>query len=342
MIAIHNSQSGFHPRWVDYCQTHNIPHKIVDGLANDIIDQLRGCDAFMWHYSHDVATDLRIAPVVLHAAEQMGLVTFPDYQTRVTFDNKVAQKYLLEALGLPLARSWVFNDLTSALEWIETTTFPKVFKLAGGAGSGNVQLVRSAGDARKLCRKMFSKGITTRPTSIANITRDFRKARKSSKLMAKLGRAPRTLLRIWRAKRSLPRHIDYAYFQEFIPDADHDTRIVVLGDDKAIALQRFPVEGDFRCSGSGDFTYDITKVDPECVRVSFEAQKLLKTQTVALDFVRTPEGKQVLVETSYGFSTGPYDACEGYWDSNLVHHSEREWLPEHVIVDVIRERTRDH
>jgi glutathione synthase/RimK-type ligase-like ATP-grasp enzyme len=341
MIAIHNSQSGFHPRWVDYCQTHNIPHKVVDGLANDIIDQLRGCDAFMWHYSHEVASDLRIAPVVLHAAEQMGLITFPDYPTRVTFNDKVAQKYLLEAMNLPLIQSWVFNDQTSAMEWIETATFPKVFKLAGGAGSENVRLVRSASEARKLCRKMFSSGITTRPTSVANIARDLRKARNTSKLMTKLGRAHKTLLRIWRAKRSLPRHINYVYFQEFIPNADHDTRIVVLGSDRAIGLQRFPVEGDFRCSGSGTIGYDIDKIDPECVRMAFDIQRALKTQAVALDFVRTPEGKQVVVETSYGFSTGPYDFCQGYWDKDIVHHSQRDWHPEQAILDVVCETIRN-
>jgi len=52
----------------------------------------------------------------------------------------------------------LFFDKSDALEWINTTTFPKVFKLRGGAGSQNVQLVKSRNQAIKLTNKAFSKG----------------------------------------------------------------------------------------------------------------------------------------------------------------------------------------
>jgi hypothetical protein len=41
------------------------------------------------------------------------------------FDDKIAQKYLLEAVEAPLAPSYVFFHKEDALGWISQATFPK-------------------------------------------------------------------------------------------------------------------------------------------------------------------------------------------------------------------------
>jgi glutathione synthase/RimK-type ligase-like ATP-grasp enzyme len=83
---------------------------------------------------------------------------FPDFRTAWHFDDKVAQKYLFEAIGAPLVPSYVFFDKQEALRWAELTTFPKVFKLRGGAGSQNVSLVKTKQECIKLIHKAFGKG----------------------------------------------------------------------------------------------------------------------------------------------------------------------------------------
>lgn len=45
---------------------------------------------------------------------------------------------------------YVFYTLREALEWIDKSSFPKVFKLRGGAGAANVRLVKSRSEARRL------------------------------------------------------------------------------------------------------------------------------------------------------------------------------------------------
>ena len=60
MIAIQNSQSGFHPRWISYCRENHIPYKLVNCYDNDIIQQLDGCTALMWHIHHLNNTDMQI------------------------------------------------------------------------------------------------------------------------------------------------------------------------------------------------------------------------------------------------------------------------------------------
>lgn len=107
-IAIHYSEKGFHPRWVNYCEKNNIPYKRVDCYANDLIHQLQDCHALLWHHSHMNPKDVLIAKEILFALQHTGFRVFPNFYTNWHYDDKAAQKYLLEALGAPLVPSYVF------------------------------------------------------------------------------------------------------------------------------------------------------------------------------------------------------------------------------------------
>ncbi len=74
------------------------------------------------------------------------------------FDNKLAQKYLLEAIDAPIVKSYAFFTEQEALEWIDRTTFPKVFKLKSGAGAYNVSLIKSRDEARNMLRGHLERG----------------------------------------------------------------------------------------------------------------------------------------------------------------------------------------
>lgn len=98
MIAIHKSLNGFHPRWVRYCDENNIPYKIVNCYDNSIIEELQGCEALLWHFHHNSVADLHVARKILFALEHTGLKVFPNFYTAWHFDDKLAQKFLLESL----------------------------------------------------------------------------------------------------------------------------------------------------------------------------------------------------------------------------------------------------
>ena len=142
-IAIHKSDVGYHPRWIAYCKKRNIPYKIVNCYSDDIIKQLENCDALLWHHSHSKPSDILFAKQLLFSIQQSGKVVFPDFNTGWHFDDKVAQKYLLETVGAPLVPTYVFYSKEDAIDWVEQHEFPKVFKLRGGAGSANVKLVKT-------------------------------------------------------------------------------------------------------------------------------------------------------------------------------------------------------
>ena len=153
-IAIHKS-GGFSDRWIEYCEKNHIDYKIVNAYDTDIIQQMADCDAFMWHHFHNSYKDALFAKQLLFSLQQAGKRVFPDFNTGWHFDDKVGQKYLLEAIGAPLVPSYVFYTKKEALDWIDKTTFPKVFKLRGGAGASNVKLAHTKKEARHLVKKVF-------------------------------------------------------------------------------------------------------------------------------------------------------------------------------------------
>lgn len=98
-LAIHHRKGSFSDRWIDYCDSNHIEYKVVNAFDTDIMEQLIGYDALMWHHHHGKYEDVLAAKPILFALEQAGVQVFPDFSTGWHFDDKVGQKYLLEAIG---------------------------------------------------------------------------------------------------------------------------------------------------------------------------------------------------------------------------------------------------
>ena len=116
-IAIHHRKGGFSDRWIDYCENHGIDYKIVNAYDSDIIEQLKDCKALLWNHHQSNFKDKLTARRILFSLEHAGKKVFPNFNTGWYFDDKVAQKYLLEAIGAPLVPSYVFYDKQDAKKW---------------------------------------------------------------------------------------------------------------------------------------------------------------------------------------------------------------------------------
>jgi glutathione synthase/RimK-type ligase-like ATP-grasp enzyme len=339
-VAIHQAKNSYSIRWVEYCKASHINYKIVDCYADDIIEQLNGCDALLWHHNHGNPKDILFAKQLLFSLEQAGIVVFPDFKTAWHFDDKVGQKYLLEACKVEAVRSYVFYTKEAAVKWINSTTFPKVFKLRGGAGSANVQLVKDKEAALRLTHQAFSNGFSQyQPyTNLKERIRKYRKGKATIKDVAK-GVARFAVPPL--SSKVAGKEIGYVYFQEFIPGNDADIRVVVIGN-KAFAIKRMVRENDFRASGSGHILYAKELFDEKVIEASFKINEKLQSQCLALDFVFA-NGKPLVVEISYGFSMEGYDACPGYWDDHLTwhegHFNPQQWMMDNVIKMVQQQRT---
>ena len=320
-IAIINKTKSFSDDWVNYCQEHHIAYKLINPYKNGIIKEVNDCDIVTFPIFQNDYRDMIFAKSLMYSLQAAGKKVFPDFNTVWHFDDKIAQKYLLEAVSAPFVPTYVFYTEKEAMEWAKSTTYPKVFKLKGGAGASNVKLARSHKQAKKLIEQAFGKGFEQYRWK-EQLKEEYRKF--------KAGKAGlRDLLRpiYLNFFKKYPtdfahyhgKECGYAYFQEFIPNNKCDIRICVVGD-KAFGLKRLTRENDFRASGSGNIIYRKEEIDERCVKIAFETNRKLKMQSIAYDFVFDPDNNPLIVEISYGYAGPAYKKCEGYWTEDMQWH----------------------
>lgn len=315
-IAIHHVSGSFSDRWIAYCEEKGIDYKIVNAYDSNIVEQVSDCTAFMWHHHHANYKDVLFAKQLLYSLQIAGKKVFPDFNTTWFFDDKVGQKYLLESIGAPMVSSYVFYDKESALRWLEGTSFPKVFKLRGGAGAYNVRLVRSKREGKVLVRKAFGRGFLAFDGRV-QLREACRKYRDGKGAFINVLKGVARLFCPTLYTRMHGREKGYVYFQDFIPGNDFDVRLIVIKD-KAYGMRRMCRKNDFRASGSCDFVYAM--IDEKTLRTAFDVAEKLSLQSVAFDFIYDSEKNPLIVEMSYGYGTKGSGKCHGYWTKDLQWH----------------------
>ncbi|MFK4002529.1 RimK family alpha-L-glutamate ligase [Qipengyuania sp. NPDC077563] len=335
MLAIHTKTGPFAAGWVAYCLEKGIPFKEVDCFSPNIVEEVSDCKALLWHWSHNDFAATIFARQLIASVQAMGLVVFPSIETCWHFDDKVGQKYLLEAVHAPFIPTSVFYDPSTALDWLKTAKMPLVWKLRGGAGSRNVHLVKTKRRARKIIQKSFQSGWHTSRLFTLSEKLRLARAKPSVKNIAGIMRGIGRVIVPHQAYRYQLPEKGYVYFQDYIPDNYYDIRIIVIGQ-RAFGIKRMVRDGDFRASGSGKIIYDKNQIPKQCIELAFETASQISSQSCAFDFVQIG-GTWKIVELSYGFSLQGYLLCPGYWRSDL------SWVPgkfrpeEFIIRDLLEE-----
>ena len=227
----------------------------------------------------------------------------------------------------------MFYEKEEAYKWIESTTFPKVFKLRGGAGSTNVKLVRSKSQAKKLARRAFGSGFPAYD-KWNDLNEQYLRFKRGKLTFKSLAKSIRRLFVSTRFAKTVGVHKGYLYFQDFIPNNSYDIRVIVIGD-RAFAIKRMVRPNDFRASGSGNIKYDKSEIDTRCVELAFKVTNQMNASCVAYDFVFDKNNSPLIVEINYGFALEAYFECPGFWDKNLIWHegqfNQVEWIVENLV-----------
>lgn len=332
-IAIHHRQNSYSEHWIDYCQQHNIQYKIVNAYSNDILEQIAGCDIFMWHHHFHQYKDYLIAKQLIYTIQRTGIITYPNFDTCWHYDDKVAQKYLLESINAPTIPTYIFYSKQEALDWIKQATFPKVFKLRNGASSENVRLAKSKSQSKRFIRQAFSSGFV-QYNRIYDIKEQWSKYRSGNGSFPELLRSIKRLFVSTEFSKLHPKEIGYVYFQDFLPNNDFDIRVFVIGK-RAVAKKRMNRENDFRASGSKKPIYAKGQIDKKCIEIAFETSKRLQLQSAAFDFLYDNDRNPVITEISYCGGDISNNYC-GYWTDNIQWHDSAninicDWIIEDVI-----------
>ena len=315
------------------CAHNGIPFDLLEVSQSDFWETVRGLDLFIlrwsqWDSDRQLAHD--ILPVI---EENLGVSCFPDQNTCWHYDDKIRQYLLLKPLGFPMVESHIFWEKKAARRWVEDAEFPAVFKLRGGAGSQNVILINDRRQARKLVKRIFGRGIYPEKFHHSGSIRfqHFSLYRELHHIAGNFYRRFHGLdvSPLWQI------HKNYLLFQEFIPNNKFDTRVTVIGD-RAFIFRRLTRTDDFRASGSGMIDYDLEKVDLRCVEIALKISRELKFQSMAYDFLFTPENEPVFCEISYTFQPRAIYDCPGYFDRSLQLNEGHFW-PEYLhLVDALK------
>lgn len=302
-----------------------IPYRLIDCTGNNAINKIEKVDALIWHWTQDSHIEKRIATSVIKSAELMGKVVYPNINTCWMYDDKVAEKYLLESVNAPLVESYIFFNEADALKWIKSQKLPIVYKLPQGAGSTNVRLIESMKDARRICKMHFS--LTGRPEVYMKLYYTDKRKYLSEILDLK----NKNILKYAAVNRG------YIYFQKYLSGNKYDIRVTIVGN-RAIIFKRKNRENDFRASGSGMIDYNVSKEDLKAIPIAQEIVRKIKSQTMAFDFIYDrQEQKLKIVEMSYGFVAEAVQNAAGWYDDEMNFHSEKTDVREWVIKQLIYE-----
>ncbi|MEG1916917.1 MAG: hypothetical protein RR061_09605, partial [Muribaculaceae bacterium] len=200
--------------------------------------------------------------------------------------------------------------------------YPKVFKLRGGAGSANVRLVKSYGDACQYINKAFGRGF--KPFDA------FNHFLNSIKLYSSGTASLLDITKAWgrifitpQQAKQLPTQKGYVYFQEFIPNDGFDFRLEIVKD-QMIALVRLCRKNDFRASGGHMDHFNHEYITEDVIRFGFDVYDKLNMQSCALDIVRDNRTNRLyVVEVCYCYGVDKDEFEHGYWDrAGILHQDE--------------------
>ncbi len=341
MIGIHHRKEGFSEKWIEYCEDRNINYEIIDCYNSDVISTVKSFDGLMWHWPHHDHRAQLFARQLTRSLETIGVKVFPDSNTSWHYDDKLGQKYLLEAIDAPVVNTVVFYDKKKALKWAKNTSYPKVLKLRNGASSRNVRKINAKGEARRWIRKAFGGGIPSYD-KYEMVRESVWKLRRDRNLKS-IGRLLKYISKLPLPRSLQPEHTiekNYVYFQDYIPNNESDIKVIVIGD-RAFAIKRKVRSDDFRASGSGKILYDKDLIPTGLIDKSFKIANELEAQSLGMDFVYDFKREEyLLLEISYAFNVKGYLDCPGYWDSKLKWH-EGKFRPEcFIISDFIEDLTQ--
>jgi glutathione synthase/RimK-type ligase-like ATP-grasp enzyme len=315
-VALVYKENTFADEWLKYLQENNIDYFKVDPYSNDIIKEISKADYFFWHFDHFDHKDVLCAQGIINSLE--GKVTiFPNVKECIFFNDKLSQKYLLEAQQIQIPQTKVYYNPGEAKRFASETTYPLVAKLRKGAGSSNVWLIKNKKEAIKFIKKSFKVGFSVFNAQKYFQTR-FQKSKPNENRLQRSLKGVRGVMINKKTAELQSKEKGYVLFQDYIPNNGFDIRVVVINQDKAFSARRDVNKNDWAASGSGIASYPNEDLDTAYIKEAFEIAEKLNTRCIAIDFIRDENSNIIYtLEVSVFYASYSMKKATGYWDRDL-------------------------
>jgi glutathione synthase/RimK-type ligase-like ATP-grasp enzyme len=246
------------PYWTKYrrfLEANRIPYLLYDIHRSDWRHRAADLDVVLWR-PMSVPSELDECRRKIWLLESvLGVTCYPSLAEALIYEDKLLQYELLDEFGLPVVPTFVSHSETEALAFAASLTYPAVWKVACGASSLGVELIRDRRAAERRIRRAFS--FAGRRT-------------------------------IW----PYAPQKDYVYLQHFQPNAGYDLRVMVIGD-AVLGYHRAVPPGDFRASGM-DTTYH-RAIPQGAMLLARRVRDALRVTALGLDMLADPEERRFAI-----------------------------------------------
>lgn len=297
-------ERAYYPKYERFLINNNIQYEYYDILDSNWLTNASKYDLIVWHMTSDPSTQ-EIATNKLYILDKvLGKKCHPSFDEIWTYEDKVNMHYLYRVHDLPEIPTFVSHSKEDALKYVNKVKYPIISKLVTGSSSFGVEKIENVREAKKIVEAAFSY------------------------------KGNKTYFPYQRQK-------DYVLFQEFVPGAEFDLRIVVVGD-KMFGYYRYPNEGDFRASGAGN--YEKKEIDSKALELAYLVKEKFKCSFLATDFLYSKANQcYYIIESSIfiGIDTPSQleiDGVAGYYqrvtENDYKFVEGKYWLQELVLKEL--------
>lgn len=223
LLAIPTDREGLSKHIVNACRELKVDHAVFDIYASDWMAALHrlkpaGC-VYIAEFRYSSWREL-FGERIRFVNQQMGIPIYPRLHELELWESKRRMAYWLEYHQVPHPRTWIFGKRQQALDFIQSATYPLIFKTDFGNAASGVRLLQNKSQALSIFRRSFGNGY--RVPTYREFTLDL-----VPRLKALIRPAYRKLSGI----RHLPRDVelDVMLFQELVP-IKHEWRLIKAGD----------------------------------------------------------------------------------------------------------------
>lgn len=149
-----------HKHYIDACEALKVDYEIIDVLSKDWIDKIQTsvCNGFLCRPPCDFQERKSIYDEKIYFINKfLKKPIYPSFDEQFIYENKRNMASFLQIMDFPHPNTNVFARKEDALQYIESCTYPIVFKSNVGASATGVTIVRNKKHAKKIILSVFGR-----------------------------------------------------------------------------------------------------------------------------------------------------------------------------------------
>lgn len=160
-IGILKSEDGWEKHYIHACEELKVQYQVIDIASNDWYQQIvdSGVDGLLVRPSGRNEQLKQLYCERFYFVEhELHIPMYPSYFSVLLYENKRMQHYWMMINGISHARTWIFYERNSALDFFRTyNQYPLVCKPNLGGKAEGVRVLKNARHSAMLLNKLFTR-----------------------------------------------------------------------------------------------------------------------------------------------------------------------------------------